>query len=520
MRQNLPVTQLEIIYPDGDTIVSVTDLKGRIVHCNQAFVAISGFMRDELIGQPQNIIRHPDMPSEAFRDLWDTIRSGSPWQGMVKNRAKNGDHYWVNAAVVPIIKDGQVTGYMSVRTKPSRDAVAAAEALYASMRTANAGDAVGIRLHHGQVVKTGAVGLVHRATNITLGMRMAVALLATAFAGAGAALLPFGEPWKMLTGGVLTLSVAAVAWLWLRAVIVKPVLEITDHTHALAAGDLTHRIERDAGNDEIGQLIRRINQLGVNLQAVVGDVRREVESLDNTAREISGGSDDLSGRAESQAASLEETAASMHELNATVQQTTDIARSANELADKNREAADDGSRLMAEVVTTMNEIRDASKQISEIIGLIDSIAFQTNILALNAAVEAARAGEQGRGFAVVASEVRDLAQRSAQAAGQIKQLISRSAAQVQNGTELVGKAGAAVDGIVVMAGKVRAHIGEISHAASEQASGVSQINDAVASLDQTTQHNAALAEKLSAASRMLQDRAAVLDGAVRVFHLN
>lgn len=520
MRQNLPVTQHEVIYPDGDTIVSVTDLKGRIAHCNQAFVAISGFTRDELIGQPQNIIRHPDMPSEAFRDLWATIQTGSPWGGMVKNRCKNGDHYWVNAAVVPIIKGGQVTGYMSVRTKPSRDAVAAAETLYASMRTANAGDAVGIRLHRGQVVKTGAKGLVHRASNITLGMRIAVALLATAFAGAGAALLPLGEPWKMLAGGVLTLSVAAVAWLWLRAVIVKPVLEITDHTHALAAGDLTHRIERDAGNDEIGQLIRCINQLGVNLQAVVGDVRREVESLDNTAREISGGSDDLSGRAESQAASLEETAASMHELNATVQQTTDIARSANELADKNREAADDGSRLMAEVVTTMNEIRDASKQISEIIGLIDSIAFQTNILALNAAVEAARAGEQGRGFAVVASEVRDLAQRSAQAAGQIKQLISRSAAQVQNGTELVGKAGAAVDGIVAMAGKVRAHIGEISHAASEQASGVSQINDAVASLDQTTQHNAALAEELSAASRMLQDRAAVLDGAVRVFHLN
>ncbi len=174
---------------------------------------------------------------------------------------------------------------------------------------------------------------------------------------------------------------------------------------------------------------------------------------------------------------------------------------------------------MSEVVDTMNGIRDSSRRISEIIGLIDSIAFQTNILALNAAVEAARAGEQGRGFAVVASEVRDLAQRSAQAAGQIKHLISDSATQVQAGTQLVEKAGGAIHGIVSIAGKVRTHIGEISHAAQEQASGVSQINDAVSVLDETTQHNAALAEELSAASRLLQERAATLDAAVRVFQL-
>lgn len=519
MRINLPVTQKEVVYADGESIVSVTDLKGKIVHCNHAFVEISGFTREELIGQPQNIIRHPDMPAEAFRDLWDTIGKGSPWKAFVKNRCKNGDHYWVSAAVVPTLKDGQVTGYMSVRSKPSREEVAAADALYARMREANADGQTRIRLSGGQLVKSGVKGVAHRLINMSISARMALALAATALAGAGAIMLPVHGIWHIAAGIALVTLTLCAALVWQRAFIVTPLLKITDHSHALASGNLTHRIAHDSGNDEMGQLIRCINQLGVNIQAVVGDVRREVDGMDLTAREIAVGSDDLSGRAESQAASLEETAASMHELTATVRQTTEVAQSANELAEHNRSAAESGSQLMTDVVQTMNGIRDASRRISEIIGLIDSIAFQTNILALNAAVEAARAGEQGRGFAVVASEVRDLAQRSAQAAGQIKQLISDSATQVQAGTQLVERAGSAINGILDIAGKVRTHIGEISHAAQEQASGVGQINDAVSSLDETTQHNAALAEELAAASRTLQERTTMLDAAVRVFQL-
>ncbi|MDP1696840.1 MAG: methyl-accepting chemotaxis protein [Xanthomonadaceae bacterium] len=519
MRQNLPVTQHETTFPDGDTIVSVTDLKGKISHCNAAFVKISGFQTEELLGQPQNIIRHPDMPAEAFRDLWDTIKAGEPWSAMVKNRCKNGDHYWVSANVTPVLQHGQPVGYMSVRTKPSREQIEAADALYAKMREANQEGAAKMRLHRGQLQQRGLAALWHRLTHLPLLGKLAAALIATTCINDAVQFLPLTGWWDVVAQLSALVLVLVSVLPWLRRSVITPITAATKRARALAAGDLRVHDEAAAGTDELGQLLRAVHQLGVNLQAVVGDVRREIEGLDGTANEITSGSDDLSGRAESQAASLEETAASMHELNATVQQTTEIARSANDLADKNREAADDGSRLMAEVVTTMNEIRDASKQISEIIGLIDSIAFQTNILALNAAVEAARAGEQGRGFAVVASEVRDLAQRSAQAAGQIKQLISRSAAQVQSGTELVGKAGAAVDGIVTMAAKVRAHIGEISHAASEQASGVGQINDAVASLDQTTQHNAALAEELSAASRMLLDRAASLGASVKVFQL-
>jgi len=519
MRQNLPVTQHETTFPDGDTIVSVTDLKGKISHCNAAFVKISGFQVEELLGQPQNIIRHPDMPAEAFRDLWDTIKAGEPWSGMIKNRCKNGDHYWVSANVTPVLLHGQPVGYMSVRTKPSREQIKAADALYAKMREANQQGAAKMRLHRGQLQRRGPRALWHRLSHLPLLGKLAAALLVTICANEAAKFLPLSGVWQIAARLAVFALAFTAALLWLRRSVIRPINAATLRARALAAGDLRAHDDTALGNDELGQLLRAVHQLGVNLQAVVGDVRREIEGLDGTASEITDGSDDLSGRAESQAASLEETAASMHELNATVQQTTEIARSANELADKNREAADDGSRLMAEVVTTMNEIRAASKQISEIIGLIDSIAFQTNILALNAAVEAARAGEQGRGFAVVASEVRDLAQRSAQAAGEIKQLISRSAAQVQSGTELVGKAGAAVDGIVAMAAKVRAHIGEISHAAGEQASGVGQINDAVASLDQTTQHNAALAEELSAAARMLQDRAASLGASVKVFQL-
>ncbi|MDX2300109.1 MAG: methyl-accepting chemotaxis protein [Xanthomonadaceae bacterium] len=519
MRINLPVTQHEVHFPDGGIIVSTTDLKGKITHCNPTFVKISGFTREELIGQPQNIIRHPDMPAEAFRDLWDTIRKGEPWSGLVKNRTRNGDFYWVDANVTPIIKNGQPVGYMSVRTKPSREQVAAAEVLYAAMRSANEGDQTRMRLRCGQLLRPGLRGWLHRATHPSMTAHMVAALAAMGIVGAATARLPLDGVMQWVGQTVPLAATFALALWWLRRQMLLPVRMLTARTRALAAGDLTGSADRSAGNDEIGQLVRSVNQLGVNLQAVVGDVREEIDGLDLTAREIAVGSDDLSGRAESQAASLEETAASMHELTATVRQTTEVAQSANQLAEQNRSAAEGGSQLMGNVVETMNGIRDSSRRISEIIGLIDSIAFQTNILALNAAVEAARAGEQGRGFAVVASEVRDLAQRSAQAAGQIKQLISDSATQVQAGTQLVEKAGGAINGILAIAGKVRTHIGEIGHAAQEQASGVSQINDAVSVLDETTQHNAALAEELSAASRLLQERATTLDAAVRVFQL-
>ena len=519
MRTNLPVTQHEVPFPEGETIVSTTDLKGKITHCNPTFVKISGFTREEQIGQPQNIIRHPDMPAEAFRDLWDTIRKGEPWSGLVKNRTKHGDHYWVDANVTPIVKNGQAVGYMSVRTKPSREQVAGAEALYAAMRNANEGDHTRMRLRGGQLLRPGLRGWLYSATHPSMTARLALALVVVSLAGVIASRLPLAGVMAWAgEAAVVAIAFAAMLW-WLRRQVLVPICAVTTRTRALAAGDLTGSADRSAGDDEIGQLVRSVNQLGVNLQAVVGDVRHEIDGLDLTAREIAVGSDDLSGRAESQAASLEETAASMHELTATVRQTTEVAQSANRLADQNRSAAEGGSTIMGEVVNTMNGIRDSSRRISEIIGLIDSIAFQTNILALNAAVEAARAGEQGRGFAVVASEVRDLAQRSAQAAGQIKQLISDSVTQVQAGTQLVEKAGGAIHGIVTIAGKVRTHIGEISHAALEQASGVSQINDAVSVLDEATQHNAALAEELSAASRLLQERASTLDAAVRVFQL-
>jgi methyl-accepting chemotaxis protein-1 (serine sensor receptor) len=288
--------------------------------------------------------------------------------------------------------------------------------------------------------------------------------------------------------------------------------------HAVAKGDLTQKIYSQ-GQDEVAQLLKALEAMTQSLVSVVSNVRQGSEGVATASAEIAQGNNDLSARTEQQASALEQTAASMEELGSTVRKNADSARTANQLAVSASTIAVEGGNVVGQVVETMRDINESSRKISDIIQVIDGIAFQTNILALNAAVEAARAGEQGRGFAVVASEVRSLAGRSADAAKEIKSLINASVERVEHGTALVDKAGATMTEVVSSIKRVTDIMGEISAASNEQALGVAQVGEAVTQMDQTTQQNAALVEQMAAAASSLKSQAQELVHTVAVFQL-
>jgi methyl-accepting chemotaxis protein len=901
MRQNLPVTGKEYLLRDGIQIVSATDTKGVITFCNPDFIEASGYTESELLGAPHNLLRHPDMPAAAFKDLWDTLSSGHPWSALVKNRRKNGDHYWVRAYASPIKKEGQITGYLSIRAKPEREEIAAAEALYKDIRE---GRAKGLYLEGGRIFHTGWRGVIEHFQNMSLRARLigTMAMMAlflaviggiglygmgksnqiidevyaralepakladqirylladsrgqvllgmqhdpatplaalhehpiqthldvitansnqitaawerlskVEFDGAAVAtpkvkaaleafqvartrfgqdgILPaksalqaemYGDIGDMLidsidplyqqvnavTNTLLTeldayaqeqrtiaedraatlrnfmllvflLAIAAsgvVGWLLLRAVVLplqrtigyfdrisqgrydnaiqvdrhdeigrvleslanmqirlgydvaesrrvaqdslriktaldsstvgitvsdaethlvhmtpsartllqqlcgpgrsadslyggslsslfrdqeqaarfdhavqsgtqvdlaveghhlrliaRPILdeagqqlgrvtqwsdrttevaveqEVANLVNAAAAGDFSQRLAAGGKEGFFLQLAEGINRLvetserGMNdvarmlkalssgdltqridadyqgligqlkddanattgrLQEIVSQIREASEAINTAAQEIASGNADLSARTESQAASLETTATSMDQLTSTVKQNADNARQANQLARGASDIAVKGGGVVGQVVRTMGSIADSSKKIADIIGVIDGIAFQTNILALNAAVEAARAGEQGRGFAVVAGEVRSLAQRSAAAAKEIKGLISDSVDKVSDGYKLVEQAGNTMGEVVDAVKRVTDIMGEISAASTEQSQGIEQVNSAIAKMDEGTQQNSALVEQAAAAAHSMQEQAMSLTQAVAVFRL-
>jgi methyl-accepting chemotaxis protein-2 (aspartate sensor receptor) len=318
--------------------------------------------------------------------------------------------------------------------------------------------------------------------------------------------------------GIAALLLGGGLFLMMRRWVGRPLQELSRAVTVLAAGDLTQPCH-SAQRDEIGELIRNVEGMRQRFQQMIGSVRSSVDSITTASSEIATGNQDLSARTEQTASNLQRAASSMEQITGTVKQSADSARQANQLASSAAEVAARGGSVVSQVVTTMDEINASSKKIADIIGVIDGIAFQTNILALNAAVEAARAGEQGRGFAVVASEVRSLAQRSADAAKEIKGLIGASVDRVEAGSRLVADAGKTMSEIVGSVQRVSDIIGEISTAAAEQSDGIGQVNQSVNQLDQMTQQNAALVEQSTAAAESLKDQAARLAQAVGSFRL-
>jgi aerotaxis receptor len=514
MRQNLPITQREYPFPPNRTLVSVTDLKGRITYCNPAFIEVSGYSREELLGQPHNLVRHPDMPAEAFRDMWATIESGRPWSGVVKNRRKNGDHYWVVANATPMMDGGRITGYLSVRNQPSRDAIQGAEALYALMQAEAAQGHLQHVLKAGRVVRTGWRGHLQTLTAPSTRTRLMGMQLLGAAATGGSALAGLPAP---VTVGVALLS-GALAYLATRALAIVPIHHLVADANHLAAGDLTHQITTGASGAS-GQLQQALQQMSLNLRTVVQDVRTEVDQLSIAVAQIASGNQDLASRTESQASSLEQTAASMEEINGTVQHSADAAQQGAHLAQETSHITQRSNEAVLAVTQTMGGIAESSSRIGEIIHLIEGVAFQTNILALNAAVEAARAGEAGRGFAVVASEVRSLAHRTSEAAREIKQLIQESADRVREGGERTDEARARMQEAIAAVQKVSGVLDAISGASREQQLGIGQINEAVAHMDSITQQNAAMVEELASAAQSLTTQVQGVSHSMRLFRL-
>jgi methyl-accepting chemotaxis protein len=325
--------------------------------------------------------------------------------------------------------------------------------------------------------------------------------------------------WLVALGLIVALALVVGVHLLLKSIVLHPLERAVALLDQVARGDLTAHID-DSGENEIKRLLVAIGRMQQDLLSTVSRVRRGAEVINIGSQELAAGNMELSSRTETQASSLEETAASIEELTSTVKQNSENAQHARTLVEGASSTAAQGGEVMHEVVTTMNDINESSRKIVDITGVIDGIAFQTNILALNAAVEAARAGEQGRGFAVVASEVRNLAQRSAAAAKEIKLLIDKSVEKIQLGTTLVERAGTTMNTLVGNVHQVTQIVGEIAIASREQSEGIDQVNQAIAQMDQVTQQNAALVEEAAAATQSLQDQAGELAQTVSIFKID
>ena len=500
------VTQNEYPLDDDTTLMSTTDVHSYITHANDTFVQVSGYQLDELTGQPHNMVRHPDMPKAAFADMWYTLQQGEPWSGIVKNRRKNGDHYWVRANAVPMVRRGQVTGYMSIRTRATAEEIAAVEPLYRALNDGRCKK----RIHKGLVVGKGWLG---KLPAMPLRWRVR-SMMAVLFAGLAATLAATSAGWLPLAAAAVVMLMGTLLF---EQQIVRPIENVARQALKVATGE-RNSVQHLNRSDELGLTLRAVGQLGLMCRWLINDVSSQVVSVRDGSDRLAQGNEDLNDRTRQTVANVQQTVATMNQMAASVQSNSETAAEVDKLSVAASSAATKGGNAMQTVVKTMNDIADSTQRIGSITSLINDIAFQTNILALNAAVEAARAGEQGKGFAVVAGEVRHLASRSASAANDIRKLIDASASKVQSGSEQVHAAGRTMDDIVVQVKNVTQLIAQISHATSEQATGLSELTRAVAELDSITQKNADLVEESARISAMVKHRAGRLKDAVTVLH--
>ena len=544
MKSDLPITQNEYELRDDQNLLSRTDLKGRITYAAPGFIEASGYNREELIGAPHSLVRHPDMPKEAFANLWETLQRGEIWTGLVKNRRKNGDYYWVRANVAPIIENGEVLGYSSVRVKVSPAERTRAEEAYSRIR---AGQSRGIRLVRGQITRTGLVGWLQRIDPGSIGFRLnamvCLNLLLLAVC-AGVSFLGFQQTsgyiaqlkhgatgatalldgmqsqqesllWTqlilmLLVGGLMV----GVGSLVLRSFL-RQLQDAIGFSMQIATGNLAATPAQMA-RSEIGRLLDMLVIMRKSLGNIVTDVYQSLGEVQPAAQSIAEGNVDLSRRTEQQAGALQQTASSMEEITGTVQQNADNARQASQLSNTAAMEVQATGSAVSAVVDSMARIAGSSDKIAEIIRVIDGIAFQTNILALNASVEAARAGEHGRGFSVVASEVRNLAGRCSAAAKDVRELIEVSGREVQSGEQHVKQAETAIQRVVEAVLKVNDIMGEIAAASEEQTRGIEQVNRAVAQMDEVTQRNAELVEQSARDAAHLDEQVAYLSNTISV----
>ncbi|MFB0936351.1 MAG: PAS domain-containing methyl-accepting chemotaxis protein [Propionivibrio sp.] len=542
MRKNLPVTNTETLLPENQFIYSRTDLKGQITEANDAFCDVSGFSREEMLGQPHNMVRHPDMPIAAFEDMWRDLKAGLPWRGIVKNRRKDGGFYWVVANVSPVRENGQVVGYQSVRSRPSRDEIAAAEAAY---RKISEGSKCLVVSHGYAMCKRPA--LLSAVISLS-GQMIAMGILALLLGLVNAAEVALGKglmPWvrEILAG--LSIIYALYFLGYFVPKVNRDLGGIRDWMNGvLSSGNLKKRLTL-ARSDLLGVVSRQIDVFVASVQATVQGMADTAGHVRKATREVEAGMRVAMESAEHQNQATSSAAAAVEQVTVSIGEVAEHARSTRDVAANAGEVSRAGVQRSDEACLTINSLAETVKrsaeqvetlgqrsaEISQIAGAIKEIADQTNLLALNAAIEAARAGEQGRGFAVVADEVRKLAERTARATEEISTMIGliqretesavhgmrAGATQVEEGVTLVHSAQDALQRINDEMGNTIQRVNEISHASSEQQTAMTQLAQNVEQVAMMTEQNVAVVNQTEGMVQKLEGIVDRMNKAVNQF---
>lgn len=490
-KMSVNVNDREYLFSQNQILVSHTDLKGIITYVNKDFEEISGYKKEELLGKPHSIIRHPDMPRSAFYDLWDTIKRGKSWRGFVKNRTKDNGYYWVDARVSPLYQNGNHVGYLSVRYQPQKSELDTIKKIYSAV-----------------LDNKGHFPYTNDTSKRTVFGTFVIAFVLQLF-GVVSILIPQFYQVNSVLFDTLGVGLIVFAGLYIFSLfknkIIKPLKQIEETADNLAKGFLLMDLPVNQ-HDEAGEVFKSVHLMLNNFTGVIGKIKENSDVVSVATKNISSASLSLSQQSSENAASVEETSSSLEQINANIIQTAENAQETEKVARKTADISMEGGKAVKETVEAMD-------QIAEKVGVIEDIAYQTNLLALNAAIEAARAGDIGKGFAVVAAEVRKLAERSQVEAKSINQLANSS-------VEISQKAGHLMDSILPSVEKTAKLLKEISTAATEQINGVQQMNQATGQMSIVTQETAASAEELSGTSSELNEQAVMLENLLNSFQLD